>query len=108
MIGEAGGGSGNYDIVCPALPDGKELFVEIRRGRWVDDEASVFVFVFEDILNIVRSDVAAGCASDDDNFEIPGRIAVIRRIVFCAVQIVAKQESPEIKRKVGINMLENP
>ena len=79
MIGETGGGSGNYDIVCSALPDGKELFVKVGRGRWVDDEASVFVFVFEDILNIVRSDVAAGCASDDDNFEIPGRIAVISR-----------------------------
>ena len=37
-----------------------------------------------------------------------GTRAVKRRIVLRAVHFVAKHESPEIKRKAGIRMLENP
>ena len=79
MVGEIGGGGGNDDVVCPALPGSEKLLVESGSGFGIDNEASELILVFEDTLDVMSGDIATGVAGDGDDFEVAGGVIVISR-----------------------------
>ena len=68
-------------MIGTGTPDFVELLVEVGCGLWVDNKTSFWVFALEDILEIVRGNIATviACYGDDSD-------------VFCWITVVRGEE----------------